>query len=105
MSLLSKDEVIKKRQEHMIPCMGLFYDNPLYITHAKGQYIYDEQENKYLDMLGGFSVMAVGHSNEYVTNRMKLQMDKVIHSTQVFLNEPIVELAEKLNNLYSQIKF
>ncbi len=96
MSLLSKEEVLEKKKKYLIPCLNTFYEEPIYYVRGDKQYVYDETDKKYLDMLSGFSVNAFGHANPYITHRIKDQLDKIVHSSQVFLNEPIVTLAENL---------
>ncbi len=103
MSSLSK-QLQERRSNNLIGTKNLLYKDSFTITRGDMQYLYDENENKYLDMLGGFSVIAFGHANSEITNEITKQINKVIHSTQIFLNEPIVELAELLHeNLDSSL--
>ncbi len=99
MSLLSKSQVLEKKRKYLIPCLNTFYDEPIYYVRGELQYVYDENDTKYLDMLAGFSANALGHANPYITDRIKEQLDKIVHSTQVFLNAPIVNLAENLSSI------
>ncbi len=94
---LSSNELMKRREANLIGTKNLMYQDNFIVTHGKMQYLYDQDNNQYLDMLGGFSVVAFGHGNEEITSEITSQINKVIHSTQVFLNEPIVELAERLH--------
>lgn len=103
MSLLS-NELQTRRSNNLIGTKNLLYKDSFIITRGDMQYLYDENENQYLDMLGGFSVIAFGHANKYITTEISNQINKVIHSTQIFLNEPIVDLAELLHeNLDSSL--
>lgn len=88
-----------RRDANLISTKNLLHEEPFVISYGRGMYVYDTLGEKYLDMLGGFSVVSLGHSNENVINATKAQLDKMIHSTQVFLNEPIVTLAESLHAL------
>lgn len=97
MSSLS-NQLIQRRSDNLIGTKNLLYKDSFVITRAKMQYLYDENDNKYLDMLGGFSVIAFGHANQFIINEITKQLNKVTHSTQIFLNEPIVELAERLHS-------
>lgn len=103
MSSLSK-KLEERRSYNLIGTKNLMYKDNFVITYGDMQYLYDENNNQYLDMLGGFSVIAFGHANPAITNEITNQINKVIHSTQIFLNEPIVELAELLHeNLDSSL--
>jgi glutamate-1-semialdehyde 2,1-aminomutase len=44
--------------------------NPLYIKKAKGAYIYDEDGNKFIDFIGSWGPMILGHSNKKVLKRL-----------------------------------
>lgn len=94
---LSNRELEKRREKNLIATKNLLYKDPFIVTRGEMQYLFDENDNKYLDMLGGFSVVAFGHNNSYINDHIKKQLDKVTHSTQIFLNEPIVELSERLH--------
>lgn len=96
MSSLSRD-LQERRSNNLIGTKNLLYKDSFVITHGDMQYLYDENDNKYLDMLGGFSVIAFGHANKFIANEITNQLNKVTHSTQIFLNEPIVNLAELLH--------
>ncbi len=103
MSSLSK-KLQERRSNNLIGTKNLLYKDSFVITRGEMQYLYDENDNKYLDMLGGFSVIAFGHANPEITSEITKQINKVIHSTQIFLNEPIVDLAELLHeNLDSSL--
>lgn len=49
------------------------------VSHAKGSYIYDTTEKKYLDFVAGVSACTLGHQHPRVTNAIKDQLDKYAH--------------------------
>ncbi len=49
------------------------------ISHAKGSYIFDKNEKKYLDFVAGVSACSLGHKNPLVINAIKKQLDKYLH--------------------------
>ena len=54
--------------------MGLFnvYSKfNISITKAKGVYLYDDRNKKYLDLYGGHGVISIGHSHPTFTNKIK----------------------------------
>ncbi len=73
--------------------------NNIVITRAHGSYVWDNNNNRYLDMYGGHAVISVGHNHPYWAEAIKEQMDKIsFYSNSVIM--PIqVELAEKLSKL------
>ena len=55
--------------------------NPLAleISHAQGSYIFDINNNKYLDFIAGVSACSLGHKNPVVIEAIKNQLDKYLH--------------------------
>lgn len=51
----------------------------LEIAKAEGHYLYDQQGNKYLDLIGGISVASLGHGNKAVIEAIKAQAEKHLH--------------------------
>jgi 4-aminobutyrate aminotransferase len=93
---MTKDEIIRKKQEYIFNCVTTYFKDPLVIDHAKGQYVWDLDGKQYLDFLGGIVTISVGHSNEKVTAKIKEQIDRVQHTSTLFPTEAIVALAEKI---------
>ncbi len=93
---MTKDEIIRKQKEYLFNCVTTYYKDPLVIDHAKNQYVCDIDGRQYLDFFGGILTVSVGHSNEKVTAKIKKQIDKVQHTSTVFVNEALVALAEKV---------
>ncbi len=60
---MTKDEIIRKKQEYIFNCVTTYFKDPLVIDHAKGQYVWDLDGKQYLDFLGGIVTISVGHSN------------------------------------------
>lgn len=70
----------------------------LEISHGKGNFLFDTQGNKYLDLIAGISVSNVGHGNKEVIEAIKNQADKYLH-TLVYgehIQAPQVMLANAL---------
>ncbi|MBI5325338.1 MAG: aminotransferase class III-fold pyridoxal phosphate-dependent enzyme, partial [Ignavibacteriae bacterium] len=80
---------------------------PIEISKAEGCWIYDTQGYKYLDFLGGIAVNALGHSHPAIIHAIKTQLDKFMHVSNYFFQEPQIKLAEKLKEMtgFSKIFF
>ncbi len=63
------------------------------INIVKGymQYVWDSNNNKYLDMHTGFGVAFLGHRNPRIINAIKDQLDKIITVPLTFYNETRAE--------------
>ncbi|MCS6858808.1 MAG: aminotransferase class III-fold pyridoxal phosphate-dependent enzyme [Abditibacteriales bacterium] len=63
---------------------------------AEGCVVRDAHGREFLDCLGGFGVMTLGHRHPRVVAAVKEQLDKVPLSSRVLFNEPQARLAERL---------
>ncbi len=98
----SLNNLHERRAHNLIGTKNLMFSDGFTVTRGEMQYLFDKNDKRYLDMLGGFSVIAFGHANPEITSEITKQINKVIHSTQVFINEPIVTLAEMLHENLDQ---
>ena len=77
------------------------YVNPLYaepisIERGEGGYIWDVEGNRYLDFFGGVLTTMIGHNNPEVVAAVQSQAAKVMHTSTLYLSEPMIELAEQI---------
>lgn len=72
--------------------------NRYQIVLEKGRdvYLYDVNNKEYLDFAAGIAVFALGYGNEEYNNALKGQIDKLIHTSNLYYNVPTIEAAEKL---------
>ena len=96
---MTKEEVLLAEREFLFPSVFHYYKNPLVITHAKDQYVYDSDGNQYLDFFGGIVTISVGHCNDEVNRKVHAQIDKLQHVSTVFANEPQAALAKKIASI------
>ncbi len=67
------------------------------IKKGKGAYIYDFDGNIYLDCISSWWVNIFGHSNEYINNKIKEQVEELEHVIFAgFTHKPAIELAKRL---------
>lgn len=64
--------------------------------HGKGVYLYDTDGKEYLDFAAGIAVCSLGYGNETYANALKNQVDKLLHVSNLYYNEPTTDAAEKL---------
>lgn len=64
--------------------------------HGEGMYLYDIDGNKYLDFAAGIAVFALGYNNKAYNDALKSQVDKLLHTSNLFYNIPAIEAAKKL---------
>ena len=93
---MTKDEIILANQEHLFPAVFHYYREPLVLTRAKDQFVWDSEGNQYLDFFGGILTVSVGHCNGRVNAAVHAQVDKLQHVSTVFATEPQAALAKKI---------
>lgn len=96
---MTKDEIILAQKEFLFPSVFHYYKEPLVVTRAKDQYVWDADGNQYLDFFGGIVTVSVGHCNDGVNAKVHQQLDTLQHVSTVFATEPQVALAQKIAGL------
>ena len=76
--------------------LGTYGRIPLTIKEGRGSWVFDNDGNKYLDYTSGIAVSNLGHSNKILTDAIKNQAEKVIHTSNLFYLEPQAKLARML---------
>ena len=68
------------------------------ISYAEGTYIYDKNQNKYLDFVAGVSACSLGHRHPKVVNAIKKQLDSYMHVMVYgeYIQKPALELTQLL---------
>ena len=78
----------------------LFFHNyarlPLAITHGEGVWLVSDDGTRYLDMIAGIGVNALGYGDKRLVDAISAQAAKLIHASNLFMMQPQFELAEKL---------
>ena len=93
---LGAENILAKKREYIMPCLGHFYKEPPQFVRGKMQYLFDSTGKKYLDCYAGVSVINCGHCNEFITSRMIDQIKTLQHVCNIYLTENFVNLAERL---------
>ena len=93
-------EIMDRYRKVMFPAAAPYHaDNPLVADRAKDQYIWDIEGVRYLDFFGGILTVSVGHCNDEITERTLAQLQKLQHTSTIYVNEIMVRLAEKVAEL------
>ncbi|MET9903913.1 aspartate aminotransferase family protein [Streptomyces sp. NPDC006446] len=88
------------RHQAVLPdWLALYYEDPIEITHGEGRHVWDADGNKYLDFFGGILTTMTAHALPEVTKAVSEQAGRIIHSSTLYLNRPMVELAERIAQL------
>lgn len=88
---------LHERHKAVMPdWLALYHDRPLEITHGEGRHVWDAEGNRYLDFFGGILTTMTAHALPEVTKAVSEQAGRIIHSSTLYLNRPMVELAERI---------
>ena len=93
---MDASKVKEAEKEHVMQTYGRF---DLVIDHGKGAYVYDKDNKRYLDFIGGIACNPIGHGNKQVANAVCQQMKKLGWVSNLYYTEPQVALAQKLSEL------
>lgn len=69
---------------------------PVVFERGDGVYLQDSQGKKYLDFAAGIAVFALGYHYPGMDAALKSQIDKIIHTSNLYYNIPMGEAAKKL---------
>jgi 4-aminobutyrate aminotransferase-like enzyme len=93
---MTEQEIILANQQYLFPSVFHYFKEPLVVTRAKDQFVWDARGNQYLDFFGGIVTISVGHCNETVNRKVAAQIDTLQHVSTVFANEPQAALAKRI---------
>ena len=69
---------------------------PLVLDRGEGAWVYDVEGQRYLDMVSGIAVSALGHAYPALVAAIRDQAGKILHTSNLYLNAPAIQLAERL---------
>lgn len=72
---------------------------PVVLARGRGAHVWDVDGREYVDLIGGIAVSALGHAHPALVAAITEQAGRLLHTSNLFVNEPEVLLAEKLLGL------
>jgi 4-aminobutyrate aminotransferase-like enzyme/Ser/Thr protein kinase RdoA (MazF antagonist) len=90
-------EIMAIRQRHVGFNLSISYSEPLKIVRGEGQYLFDEDGRRYLDLVN--NVCHVGHCHPYVVAAAQAQMAELNTNTR-YLHDNLVEYALRLTGTF-----
>jgi acetylornithine aminotransferase len=83
-------------QRYQNALMNTFGPPRLVLTRGDGCHVWDADGNRYLDLLGGIAVNALGHAHPALVDAVTTQLRTLGHVSNFFATEPQITLAERL---------
>jgi predicted acetylornithine/succinylornithine family transaminase len=85
--------ILDRDSESLLPVYARY---PIVMDHGHGVYLYDTSGNRYLDLMAGLGVNALGHAHPRMVAAMADQAGKLVHLSPQYAHRHPIELAERL---------
>ena len=95
----STDQVKSDHHDFLFPCAPPLYEDPLVLAEGQGAIVLDSDGVEYLDFFSGILTTSVGHCHPKVVERVREQVGLLGHTSTLYLNEPQVTAARRLNEI------
>ncbi|MEK7817663.1 MAG: aminotransferase class III-fold pyridoxal phosphate-dependent enzyme, partial [Actinomycetota bacterium] len=82
--------IIEQYKKYIMPT---YARQPVAFVRGEGCYLYDGDGNAYLDFVSGLSINNLGHCHPAVVEAAREQLEKLIHTCNLYYTEPGAELA------------
>ncbi len=82
---MNMQEYMGMGEEYILKTYNRF---PVLLDHGQGTSLYDMNGKRYLDFAAGIAVYALGYGNEDYNNALKNQIDKILHTSNLYYHEP-----------------
>ena len=91
---MSETEALQKRfAASIMPNYGM---PPVAISRGAGCLVWDPDGREYLDLIAGIAVSSLGHAHPAIVEAVSRQVAQVAHTSNLFMHEREIELAERL---------
>ena len=95
----SSAELLGRARQVLPSFVSPMFQSPIALDHGEGGYVYDIDGNRYLDYFGGVLTTILGHNHPRVVAAVQEQAAKIMHTSTLYLSQPMVELAERIAQL------
>lgn len=92
----SMNQYIEETEQGLLHTYNRF---PVVFDKGEGVYLYDTEGKKYLDFAAGIAVCGLGYGNEELNQALKKQIDKLIHTSNLFYNTTCGQAAGALKKI------
>lgn len=94
---MDKQSYIDEAEKELLHAYNRF---SLVLDHGEGVHLYDTDGNAYLDFAAGIAVCALGYSNEHHKEALKAQVDKLLHTSNLYYNAPVIGRQTRLSLIH-----
>ena len=90
---MKNSEIISQAEQYILHTYNRYQ---IVLVKGEGVYLYDVEGKKYLDFAAGIAVFALGYQDKEYNDALKGQIDKLIHTSNLYYNLPAAKAAEKV---------
>ena len=90
---MSMQAIIDEGEKYLLHA---YNRNNVVFDRGQGVYLYDIDGKKYLDFCAGIAVFALGYANKEYNDALKGQIDKLLHTSNLYYSEPTVRAAKTI---------
>ncbi len=90
------EQIAELERKYLIPTYNRY---PVVFSRGKGVFLYDIDGKRYLDLVSGLGVNALGHAHPRIVKTIREQAAKLVHVSNLYYHEYQGPLAEKLCKL------
>jgi 4-aminobutyrate aminotransferase len=93
---MSHAELLARHRAVLPAWIALYYDEPIALVDGRGCRVVDAEGRRYLDFFGGILTTMVGYNVPEVVEAVREQAGRMVHTSTLYLIEPMIELAERI---------
>ena len=93
---MKQDELVQRGRAVFTPN---YRPAPVVFSHGEGAYLWDFSGKRYLDFTAGIAVCGLGHAHPNLTKTIQTQAAKLLHVSNLYFNQPSIDLAAKLTEI------
>ena len=91
---MAKLDEIRAAEQRLL--LSTYERNPILFVRGEGVHLVDENDTKYLDLLSGIGVNALGYGHPAIEEAIAKQSRALIHTSNLFYHEGQADLALRL---------
>jgi 4-aminobutyrate aminotransferase-like enzyme len=96
---ISAADTIAAQEEFLFPCVKPYYEKPLVLDEGHGVWVTDVDGREFLDFFGGILTTSIGHCHPEVVERVRDQLERLGHTSTLYVTEKQVSVARRLAEL------
>ena len=93
---MNTQEIITTAEEQLFHTYNRYQ---ISLDRGEGVHLYDADGKEYVDFGAGIAVFALGYNNKEYNDALKAQIDKLIHTSNYFYNEPAAKAAKAITEV------